>query len=123
MEKPDIPVAPIVGPYTWGILQHAVETFPCKTCSEAGRKFIHGIHDLVNIHLGKPVKFPADLQWLKAIVDREVPKVPHVQIPHNPGNPGNLDKCVQQVTMRQCPHGVKTCKVNPFAVCKARAAA
>lgn len=119
MAGKDNSIPEIVGPYTWGVLQHAVETFPCKTCSEAGSKFIHSIHDLVNIHLGKPVKFPADLQWLKTIVDREVPRRQHVQVSHD--KPGSLEACIKEVKMTQCPHGVKTCKVNPVAICKASA--
>lgn len=54
-----------VGAYAWSVLHHAVESLPCSTCAEAGKKMMRGLHDLVNVHLDKPVKHPEDLLWLR----------------------------------------------------------
>lgn len=62
-------VAEIVGPYTWSAIHHLVETFPCKHCSEEGTRLMHGLHDVVNVKLGKKVKYPKDLVFLAEQVD------------------------------------------------------
>ena len=63
-------VAEIVGPYTWSLLHHAVETFPCEHCREEGTRLLHGLHDVVNADLGKPIKYPQDLKFLAEHVDK-----------------------------------------------------
>lgn len=69
-------VAEIVGPYTWGLLHHAVETFPCEHCRQEGTRLLHGLHDVVNAELGKPIKFPQDLKFLAAHVDKAIALLP-----------------------------------------------
>lgn len=61
-------VSDIVGPYTWGILHHAIESFPCGPCAEHGGRLIRGLHDVVNIHLGKPMYAPRDFEFLVEMV-------------------------------------------------------
>ena len=74
-------VAEIVGPYTWSLLHHAVETFPCEHCREEGTRLLHGLHDVVNAELGKPIKFPEDLKFLAAHVDKAIALLPKEQSP------------------------------------------
>lgn len=61
-------VSEIVGPYTWGVLHHAIETFPCGPCAEHGGRLLRGLHDVVNVHLGKPLYAPEDFQGLVELV-------------------------------------------------------
>ncbi|MCI0440768.1 MAG: hypothetical protein L0177_16805, partial [Chloroflexi bacterium] len=55
-------ISEIVGPYTWGLLHFAVESFPCPACAEDGKKLIRAIHDLVNWRLEKPMRYPANFR-------------------------------------------------------------
>lgn len=65
-------IAEIVGPYAWGVIHHAFETFPCAPCAENGGKLGRGVHDVVNFHRGEPVQHPEDLEFLREAV-MEVP--------------------------------------------------
>ena len=58
MKTPEECASPseIVGPYAWGILHHAVESFPCGSCAREGTALLHFAHDLVNLKLGKPLQ-------------------------------------------------------------------
>ena len=57
-------VAAIVGPYTWSMIHHLVENFPCHHCAEEGGRLMRGLHDLVNLKLGKKLQYPADFRYL-----------------------------------------------------------
>lgn len=50
-----------IGNRTWAVMHGLVDHYPCEQCGEAGRTLVSGIHDMVNIHLGKPV-YDAD-RW------------------------------------------------------------
>lgn len=45
----------IIGNRAWAMLHGVVDNFPCETCARAGRVLVSGIHDMVNLHTGKPV--------------------------------------------------------------------
>ena len=61
-----------VGPYAWGLLHHIAETLPCPTCSRDGASLMRGLHDLVNVELKKPAKYPEDLLRLRDLANRAV---------------------------------------------------
>ena len=44
-----------IGNRTWKLYHGVMDHYPCSTCREAGLVLISGIHDIVNIHLGKGV--------------------------------------------------------------------
>lgn len=44
-----------LGRRTWNFLRDYFDNYGCHACKHAGQVFISGIHDMVNIHLGKPV--------------------------------------------------------------------
>lgn len=49
------------GPVVWGILHSVVREIPCAPCREEGLTLLSGIHDVVNVHLGKPIHSPESL--------------------------------------------------------------
>ncbi len=52
----EIDIAKLVGPYGWGIMEHAAKTFPCPPCAEEGEKLIKFDRDFVNLKIDKPLK-------------------------------------------------------------------
>lgn len=107
----DIPE--IVGPYAWGIIHHAFESFPCPPCAETGGKLARGLHDVINFHTGKGVEHPQDLAFLREAVlevrvgtesplDQEVIRlageIETATFPRcNPVERKTFERCVQQV--------------------------
>ena len=66
----EIDISEVVGPYAWGIIHHAAESFPCPPCAEEGTSLMRFAHDLVNYKLGKPVKYPEDLtRWVNVAME------------------------------------------------------
>jgi hypothetical protein len=47
----------------WKILHNEVKKIKCDFCKQKGIKLMHGLHDSVNIHIGKKVKYPNDLKF------------------------------------------------------------
>jgi len=109
----DIPE--IVGPYAWGMIHHAFESFPCTPCAETGGRLARGLHDVVNFHTGKGLQHPVDLEFLREAV-QEVPSIQDVDSPLdrevirlageietatfpkcNPAERQTFERCVQQV--------------------------
>lgn len=43
------------GPLAWKALETVCVSIPCKECSDHCTRMIRFEHDLVNVHLGKPV--------------------------------------------------------------------
>ena len=113
----DIPE--IVGPYGWGIIHHAFESFPCPPCAETGGRLGRGVHDVVNFHIGKSLEHPEDLEFLREAVqavpplqnltpdsplDREIVRLAgeanmdDVPFPRcSPSERKTFERCVQQV--------------------------
>lgn len=67
-------LAAAVGPYTWGVIHNAVDTFPCGPCADTGKLIFDGVHDLFNVRLGKglqrPKAFWALVSEVKLAVDQ-----------------------------------------------------
>jgi len=59
-----VDISEVVGPYAWGAIHHAVESFPCQECADEGGSLMRGVHDVVNAKLGKPIEHPEDLRRL-----------------------------------------------------------
>lgn len=67
-----IDVAEVTGPYAWGVIHHAAESFPCPPCAEEGASLMRFAHDLVNLKLGKPVQYVKDARrWLGSVHELE----------------------------------------------------
>jgi hypothetical protein len=82
----------LIGNRGWEIIHGAIDNYPCSLCRESGSRLFHGIHDVVNIHIGKQSRYPDDLIFLKEGVDSALakvqqklnsssPKVSHLQMP------------------------------------------
>ena len=56
--QPDEAWRRAIGRRTWQLLHGVIEHYPCPTCREAGKVLMSGIHDVVNLHLGKGVYSP-----------------------------------------------------------------
>lgn len=67
-QRREYDIAEIAGPYTWDILHHVVSRFPCAPCAREGSKLLRGLHDLVNVKIGKPLFAPADFRYLVQMV-------------------------------------------------------
>ena len=44
-----------IGRRTWKLFHGVMERYPCPSCREAGQILLSGIHDIVNLHTGKPI--------------------------------------------------------------------
>lgn len=72
-----IDVAQTCGPFGWGVIHHAAESFPCAPCAEEGASLMRAAHDLVNFRIGLPIMFPEDVdRWHAVMVEA------HQQIAH-----------------------------------------
>ena len=58
----EVEVSEVVGPYSWGIIHHAAESFPCDECAAEGGSVMRVAHDLINVRLGRPPRFPEDVE-------------------------------------------------------------
>lgn len=54
------------GQRTWQLLHGLADHYPCPPCKPVFQTLASGIHDVVNVHLGKPVHDP---RRFKAFVD------------------------------------------------------
>ena len=79
-----IDIADVVGPFAWGVIHHAMESFPCAPCAENGGKLGRGVHDVVNFHTGKPLQHPEDLEFLRVSVNQVPPQIPPAHTASNP---------------------------------------
>ena len=53
----------------WKVLHDEVNKIECDYCKEKGVKLMRGLHDSVNLHLGKKAQHPKDFDFaLKHIV-------------------------------------------------------
>ncbi len=90
-------VAWLAGPYGWGIIHHAFETFPCAPCAEAGGALGKGVHDVVNHHIGKPIQHPRELEYLRQAIS----EVPRQQQAAGPDLATEVAKLAQGVGLEQ----------------------
>ncbi len=52
------------GSHSWKNLHNEVKEIECDYCKDKAIKLMRGLHDTVNIHLGKKPKYPNDLNFL-----------------------------------------------------------
>ena len=51
------------GAHIWDQLNKTVRKIECDFCRDKGIKLINGMHDSINIHLGKVMKKPKDFNF------------------------------------------------------------
>jgi hypothetical protein len=56
----------------WKIIHNEVEKIGCEFCRQKGIKLMRGIHDAVNIHIGKKAKYPKDLLFTQKYLTKAV---------------------------------------------------
>ena len=52
------------GSLHWKILHDEVKKIECEYCRDKAIKLMRGVHDSVNVHLGKEKMYPKDLEYL-----------------------------------------------------------
>ena len=52
------------GSKNWKIVHDEMRKIGCPYCKEKGIKLMQGVHDSVNVHLGKKVIYPQSLNFL-----------------------------------------------------------
>lgn len=57
------------GRRAWSALERACDNLHCEECRNDCRRFINGLHDAINIKLGKPVRTPNDFIYLRDLVN------------------------------------------------------
>jgi hypothetical protein len=57
------------GRRAWTALENACDNLQCKECRNDCVSFIHGLHDAINIKLGKPMQTPNDFIYLRDFVN------------------------------------------------------
>ncbi len=50
------------GSKTWEIIHKAAQDIECDSCRDHGMKMVSGLHDFVNVGLGKPAHDPANFR-------------------------------------------------------------
>jgi len=64
-----------VGPVAWAVFHGAAQALHddvCQNCGKHAVRMIRGLHDMVNVKLGKPVRYPADLRFLQKMANEAV---------------------------------------------------
>ena len=54
----------------WHIIHKEVNKIGCEFCREKGIKLMRGVHDAVNIHIGKKAKYPKSLKFTQEYLTR-----------------------------------------------------
>ena len=52
------------GPAAWRALENACNILNCQSCASECRRLINGLHDLVNVKLGRALHRPDDFDFL-----------------------------------------------------------
>ena len=60
------------GSQKWNLVHEKFNSIPCEYCRQKAIKLGRGLHDSVNVHLGKKKKYPKDLDFLHNYVTRAV---------------------------------------------------
>tara|TARA_R110002020_G_C16317689_1_gene774452 strand:+ start:2053 stop:2304 length:252 start_codon:yes stop_codon:yes gene_type:complete len=63
------------GSHHWGVLHKEVETIKCDFCRQKGIKLMRGMHDAVNVHIGKKIQYPKELKYTHNYVTRAIQHV------------------------------------------------
>ncbi|SRR5215203_3447298 len=58
------------GRAAWSALENACGILQCEECRNDCLRFINGLHDAVNIKLGKPMRTPNDFMYLRDFINR-----------------------------------------------------
>jgi hypothetical protein len=53
------------GRRAWKALEKACDNLQCEECRNDCLRFINGLHDAINIKLGKPMRTPTDFIYLR----------------------------------------------------------
>jgi hypothetical protein len=59
----------ISGRLAWTYLERACHHLQCEQCRKDCLRFINGLHDAINIKLGKPLRTPNDLVYLSEFIN------------------------------------------------------
>lgn len=57
------------GRAAWSALENACGNLQCVECRKDCLRFINGLHDAINVKLGKPLRSPNDLMYLTEFVN------------------------------------------------------
>jgi hypothetical protein len=57
------------GRMAWMDLERACNNLQCEGCRKDCLSFINGLHDAINIKLGKPIRTPDDLVYLRDFIN------------------------------------------------------
>jgi hypothetical protein len=57
------------GRRAWSELEKACNNLQCEECRTDCISFIYGLHDAINIKLGKPMRTPKDFVYLKNFIN------------------------------------------------------
>ena len=60
------------GSQKWQKIHDTVNSIECDFCRDKGIKLMRGIHDAVNIHIGKTPQYPKDLKFTQKYIVRAV---------------------------------------------------
>jgi hypothetical protein len=59
---------PASGRAAWRAMEDSCRILMCPSCRESCMRLVNGLHDVVNVRLGKPIQRPGDLRFLGAAV-------------------------------------------------------
>jgi hypothetical protein len=57
------------GRRAWSALEKGCENLQCEECRNDCLRFINGLHDAINIKLGKPTRTPSDFIYLREFIN------------------------------------------------------
>ena len=57
------------GRRAWSALEKACDNLQCQECRDDCLRFMNGLHDAINIKLGKPMRTPNDFVYLRGFVN------------------------------------------------------
>jgi hypothetical protein len=57
------------GRRAWSALEKACDNLQCEECRNDCLRFINGLHDAINIKLGKPTRTPGDFMYLRDFIN------------------------------------------------------
>ena len=73
-------VTKLAGQRTWDMMHTAADSYPCPPCKEPFQVLVSLMHDVVNVHLKKPIHDPKRFEKGLSMIQEATPKVRHVMI-------------------------------------------